>query len=113
MFCSPVARVLAVSDAGLLGAALVYVLQLGGLFQWAVRQYSEVGLNLFPGLSHSPHVAAVESTCDWSDLVRQSKIDVDWKGALSSTLVLPQACAFIKCSRRYADKVTVVGSRLN
>lgn len=31
-----------VSDAGLLGAALVYVLQLGGLFQWAVRQSAEV-----------------------------------------------------------------------
>ncbi|CAN0142706.1 unnamed protein product [Ectocarpus sp. 6 AP-2014] len=29
-------------DAGLLGAALVYVLQLGGLFQWAVRQAAEV-----------------------------------------------------------------------
>ncbi|CAM9523069.1 unnamed protein product, partial [Ectocarpus sp. 13 AM-2016] len=29
-------------DAGLLGAALVYVLQLGGLFQWAVRQSAEV-----------------------------------------------------------------------
>lgn len=31
------------SDAGLLGAALVYVLQLGGLFQWSVRQSAEVG----------------------------------------------------------------------
>ncbi|CBN77890.1 multidrug resistance-associated protein-like protein [Ectocarpus siliculosus] len=29
-------------DAGLLGAAMVYVLQLGGLFQWAVRQAAEV-----------------------------------------------------------------------
>ncbi|CAM9886717.1 unnamed protein product [Scytosiphon promiscuus] len=29
-------------DAGLLGAALVYVLQLGGLFQWSVRQSAEV-----------------------------------------------------------------------
>eukprot|EP00752_Nemacystus_decipiens_P006715 g6038.t1 len=29
-------------DAGLLGAALVYVLQLGGLFQWSVRQAAEV-----------------------------------------------------------------------
>ncbi|CAM9767000.1 unnamed protein product, partial [Ectocarpus sp. 12 AP-2014] len=29
-------------DSGLLGAALVYVLQLGGLFQWAVRQAAEV-----------------------------------------------------------------------
>lgn len=39
-------RTLAVSDAGLLGAALVYVLQLGGLFQWIVRKSSEVGLNI-------------------------------------------------------------------
>ena len=29
-------------DAGLLGVALVYVIQLGGLFQWAVRQAAEV-----------------------------------------------------------------------
>ncbi|CAM9223590.1 unnamed protein product, partial [Hapterophycus canaliculatus] len=29
-------------DPGLLGAALVYVLQLGGLFQWSVRQSAEV-----------------------------------------------------------------------
>ncbi|CAN0461267.1 unnamed protein product [Discosporangium mesarthrocarpum] len=29
-------------DAGLLGAALVYVIQLGGLFQWTVRQSAEV-----------------------------------------------------------------------
>lgn len=43
-FVPPVARMLAVSDAGLLGAALVYVIQLGGLFQWAVRQSSEVGV---------------------------------------------------------------------
>lgn len=36
-----------VSDAGLLGAALVYVMQLGGLFQWAVRQSAEVRLSAF------------------------------------------------------------------
>lgn len=36
MLVSPVA------DASLLGAALVYVLQLGGLFQWSVRQSAEV-----------------------------------------------------------------------
>ncbi|CAN0399355.1 unnamed protein product, partial [Pylaiella littoralis] len=29
-------------DAGMLGAALVYVLQLGRLFQWSVRQSAEV-----------------------------------------------------------------------
>lgn len=33
------------ADAGLLGAALVYVLQLGGLFQWSVRQSAEVRLS--------------------------------------------------------------------
>ncbi|CAN0512956.1 unnamed protein product, partial [Scytosiphon promiscuus] len=31
-----------VTDAGLLGAALVYTIQLGGLFQWAVKQSAEV-----------------------------------------------------------------------
>jgi hypothetical protein len=29
-------------NPGLLGAALTYVIQLGGLFQWAVRQSAEV-----------------------------------------------------------------------
>lgn len=36
------------SDAGLLGAALLYVLQLGGLFQWSVRQSAEVSRLLVP-----------------------------------------------------------------
>ncbi|CAM9756679.1 unnamed protein product, partial [Sphacelaria rigidula] len=30
------------ADAGLLGVALVYVIQLGALFQWTVRQAAEV-----------------------------------------------------------------------
>ena len=37
------APVVGVADAGLLGAALLYTIQLGGLFQWAVKQSAEVG----------------------------------------------------------------------
>ncbi|CAM9122833.1 unnamed protein product, partial [Ectocarpus sp. 4 AP-2014] len=53
-------------DAGLLGAALVYVLQLGGLFQWAVRQAAEVEIQMVSaervlGYCRVPQEAALES----------------------------------------------------
>ncbi|CAM9253787.1 unnamed protein product, partial [Hapterophycus canaliculatus] len=54
-------------DAGLLGAALVYVLQLSGLFQWAVRQSAEVENQMVSaervlGYCRVPQEASLEST---------------------------------------------------
>ncbi|CAM9122992.1 unnamed protein product [Ectocarpus sp. 4 AP-2014] len=53
-------------DAGLLGAALVYVLQLGGLFQWSVRQSAEVENQMVSaervlGYCRVPQEASLES----------------------------------------------------
>lgn len=53
--CSPspnfAAGGLPLSDAGLLGAALLYLLQLGGLFQWAVMQCAEVSRSILMGFN--------------------------------------------------------------
>jgi hypothetical protein len=56
-------------NPGLLGAALTYVIQLGGLFQWAVRQSAEVEnqvnidtfntYNCYPATNHSARNGAV------------------------------------------------------
>ncbi|CAN0352588.1 unnamed protein product, partial [Scytosiphon promiscuus] len=56
-------------DAGLLGAALLYVLQLGGLFQWAVMQCAEVQNQMVSaervlGYCRVPQEAGLESEPD-------------------------------------------------
>eukprot|EP00752_Nemacystus_decipiens_P006704 g6027.t1 len=69
-------------DAGLLGAALVYVIQLGGLFQWAVRQSAEVENQMVSaervlGYCRVPQEASLES-----EPGRKPKDDWPAKGAI-------------------------------
>lgn len=61
---------MAVSDAALLGTALLYVIQIAALFQWVVRQSSEVGLyvsrviDLFESGSHLGHPRLLGPSCN-------------------------------------------------
>eukprot|EP00903_Cladosiphon_okamuranus_P016201 g14950.t2 len=69
-------------DAGLLGAALVYVNQLGGLFQWSVRQSAEVENQMVSaervlGYCRVPQEASLES-----ELGRKPKDDWPAKGTI-------------------------------